>query len=113
MQIYGKRDLPIVLYGVGIRRTVRLPLCCYCCLFEQGFAPLYNVIEYIDQQCLRFFLLELKRHKEMLKENKTTTTAHQQRPSQLSLAQSLSRMLQVNQGLHKCDLEKDIRKGLQ
>ena len=37
-------------------------------------------MEYEDQQCLRLFLLELKRHGEkLLKENSTTTQAHPER----------------------------------
>ena len=37
-------------------------------------------MEYEDQRCLRFFLLELKRHKEkLLKDYNTATQAHLQR----------------------------------
>ena len=52
----------------------------YHCLFKQGFGPLCKVIEYEDEWCLGIFLLELKRHREkLLKDNSTTTQAHPQR----------------------------------
>ena len=50
----------------------------YHCLFKQGFGPLRKVMEYEDQRCLGFFLLELKRHREKLLKN-TATQAHPQR----------------------------------
>ena len=52
----------------------------YHCLFKQGFVPLRKVMKYEDQWCLGFVLLELKRHtQKLLKDNSTTTQAHQQR----------------------------------
>ena len=54
----------------------------YHCLFNQEFHPLPKVMEYEDQLSLGFFSLELKRHKEKLLKDKTTTTqAHQERTS--------------------------------
>ena len=54
----------------------------YHWLFEQGFGPVCKVMGYKDQLCLQLFLLELKRYRQkLLKENSTTTIAHQQRPT--------------------------------
>ena len=51
----------------------------YHCLFKQGFGTLCMVMEYEDQWCRGLFLLELKRHREkLLKDNSTTTQAHPQ-----------------------------------
>ena len=49
----------------------------YHCLFKKGFGPVCKVTEYEDQQCLGLSLLELERHKGMLKDNKAIQ-AHQQ-----------------------------------
>ena len=51
----------------------------YHCLFKQDFGPLHKVMEYEDQ-CLRLFLLEFKRHRDkLLKNYSTATQAHPQR----------------------------------
>ena len=57
---------------------------CHCSVFYEirgrGFGPLRKVMEYEDQRCLRFILLELNRHREkVLNDKNTTTQAHPQR----------------------------------
>ena len=61
------------------------------------------------------FFLELKEHKEKLIDNNTTIQPYKlinKEQSQLSSAESLLLMLQVNEGQHKWGPNQDIAKGL-
>ena len=73
----------IVLFFYEIREK-------YHCLFKQGLGPLCIVMEYRDQQCLGLFLLELKRRREKLLTDNTSTQAHQQRTTTAFFSPHLS-----------------------
>ena len=59
-----RKNLPIVWSRSGIQRTMFSIFYeirgRYHCLFKQVFGPLHKVMEYEDQCCLRFSLLELE-----------------------------------------------------
>ena len=68
VNLWKNRSTDCAIRGV-IRRTLWLTQCLfyeirgrYHCLFKQGFSPQYRVMEYKEQQYLRLFLPELKRH---------------------------------------------------
>lgn len=50
----------------------------YHCLFRDGFGPLRSVMDYQDQRCLGYFLMELRRHREsLLRAQRTEATSSQ------------------------------------
>ena len=66
------------------------------------------------QRCLDLFFLELKKHREkLLKDKSTTTQAYLQRTITTFFAPSFLVMLQVNQGPQEWALDQAITKGLQ
>ena len=71
-------------------------------------------MEYEDQRRLGLFLQELKKHKEkLLKDNITTTQAHQQRTNTTFFSPITPTHATVNQVLHKWAPDQDITKELQ